>query len=33
MNQIIEQKLRELWQESLKQNDPQAHVVIHLLLI
>lgn len=32
MSRIIEQKLRELWQESLKQNMPAVHVVVHLLL-
>lgn len=31
MNAVIEQKLRELWHESLEQNDPQTHVVLHLL--
>ena len=32
MNTAIEQKLRELWQESLNQNAPAVHVVMHLLL-
>ena len=32
MNAVIEQKLRELWQESLNQNTPAVHVVMHLLL-
>jgi hypothetical protein len=32
MNAVIEQKLRDLWQESLNQNVPAVHVVTHLLL-
>jgi hypothetical protein len=32
MNTAIEQKLRELWQESLTQNALAVHVVTHLLL-
>lgn len=32
MNSIIEQKLKELWQESLDQNALAVHVVAHLLL-
>ncbi len=32
MNAVIEQKLRDLWQESLKENAPAVHVVMHLLL-
>lgn len=32
MNQIIEQKLCDLMQESLKQNAQAVHVVTHLLL-
>lgn len=32
MNAVIEQKLRDLWQESLNHNAPAVHVVSHLLL-
>jgi hypothetical protein len=32
MNTVLEQKLKELWQESLNQNAPALHVVTHLLL-
>jgi hypothetical protein len=32
MNTALEQKLKDLWQESLKQNALEVHVVIHLLL-
>jgi len=32
MNAVIEEKLRDLWQESLNQNVPAVHVVTHLLL-
>ena len=32
MNAVIEQKLRDLWQESINQNAPAVHVVTHLLL-
>lgn len=32
MNSVIEQKLKELWQESLDQNALAVHVVAHLLL-
>ena len=32
MNTVIEQKLRELWHESLEQNAPAVHVVLHMLL-
>lgn len=32
MNAIIEAKLRDLWHESLKQNDLQTHVAIHQIL-
>ena len=32
MNAVIEEKLKDLWQESLKQNQPAVHVVTHLLL-
>lgn len=32
MNAVIEQKLRDLWQESLNHHSPAVHVVAHLLL-
>jgi hypothetical protein len=32
MNAVIEQKLRDLMEESLRQCAPAAHVVAHLLL-
>lgn len=31
MNAVIEQKLKELLEESLEQSAPAAHAVVHLL--